>query len=75
MTHLSIYFHHSPDLFLPPCSPNRLKINSEARPTPKSNGTLAIVAGQFVSRTFSVKESISTSSEVFKGYETLGRER
>lgn len=76
VTPLSTYFHHSPDLLLPPRSHNWLKINSEARPVPESNGTLAaVVAGQFVSRTFSVKQSISTSSEVFKGYGTLGRER
>ena len=55
VTLLSTYFHHSSDLLLPPRSHNRLKINSEARPVPESNGTLAVVAGQFVSRTFSVK--------------------
>lgn len=56
VTPLSTHFHHSPDLLLPPCSHNRLKINSEARLVPESNGTLAdVVAGQFVSRTFSVK--------------------
>lgn len=56
VTPLSTYFHCSPDLSLPPRSHNRLKINSEARPVPESNGTLAVVVtGQFVSRAFSAK--------------------
>lgn len=52
----SSYFSLSSDLSLPPRSHNMLKINSEARPVPESNGTPAVVlAGQFVSGTFSVK--------------------